>query len=203
MPGSGHRDPLAHRGGGGGPKGVRQPRPRLVAGPRPHRDGERGGGRPAGEVLEVQPEVEQEQLPALDHAVVLVVPFRAGAEAGVHQPHDARAAVACLDQPLEGQALAALDALEHHPAGRFPGGDAARHLHLGARTERHNGRASLPLLDRVGHVPRRDPGAGGDGPPHLLRGAGYLDLGLERAAIVVHGPGSSCGGGRCDGAFGP
>ncbi len=125
---SGHRDPLAHRRGGGDPEGVREPGPRLVAGPRPRRDGERGRGRPAGEVLEVQPEVEQEQLPALDHAVVLVVPLRAGAEAGVHQPHDARAAVAGLDQPLEGQALAALDALEHHPAGRLPGGDAARHL---------------------------------------------------------------------------
>ncbi len=77
--------------------------PRLVAGPGPgaHRQQRRAG--PAGEVGQVETEVGEEDLPALGHTVVLVVPVGTGPEAGVDQTHDARAAVAGLDQELEGQ----------------------------------------------------------------------------------------------------
>ncbi len=80
-------------------------------------------------MLQVQTEVAQEQLPAVSHRVVLVVPVRARPETAVDQPHDARAAVAGFDHPLEGESIGALSTVEDHSVGWFPSGDPTRCFH--------------------------------------------------------------------------
>ena len=76
-----------------------------------------------GKCRPVELEVAQEHLPALGHPLVHGVPLVAGAEARVDQADDAAAAVAGLDQPLEGQAVDPLASVE--APIRFGGSQAA------------------------------------------------------------------------------
>ena len=137
-----------------------------------------------GEVSEVQPQVVQEDLPAAGQAVVLRVPVGARAETADHEPHDAAAAVARLDEPLMGQRPVAVT-FEDHPARRLPGGDGCRDL-ADAGAEVHPHRSAFASFDLVRDEPRCDARPGGDRLPYLLRGPGDLDGQIDDAFGFSH-----------------
>ena len=106
--------------------------------PHDHRQHSRCGL--ASEVLQVEPEVGHEQLPAVDHGLVLRVVV---AEADVVKAHGAGAVVVGVDGPFERQPLDAFTPVKNHSMRRLPGRDPTRDLHLELRSERRDPRSPV------------------------------------------------------------
>src|SRR5262245_34292882 len=138
---------------------------------------------------EVEPQDAEERHPALGVALELLIPVILAGEPAVHHADDAGAAGAGLDDPLRRHrsgsvcgSAACVCGFGDEAAGRVPELDPGDGLH--ARAEVRGGVAIDALLDRAGDEPGRDPRAGRDGAPDLLRRPGDLHLGLDGPAAV-------------------
>jgi hypothetical protein len=176
------------------PEGIDHRCPRALDWPRVADPSRHRRASLAGEVGQVETQVGQIGLPAVAHALELIVPALVATKAARDHTDDAGAAGARLDQPLAGKGRRRLafgdrvlllvgEAARRIP-GRYNAGRVHVVAHVGAGFDVERDCSALAPDHRSRKQPRCDPRASGDRLPDLLRGTGHFDLELDRPVVT-------------------